>query len=493
MARQYKNFKKLGSFTLSDGKEFQGLLHLNGSDTSLELYSTSSLNKDIFTENIFTDIHGLLTDGSKVSLLKCIVKSEVSVGHTSKYCTTTIFPQLAVFGSQYIQSSSKTIYAIGFTVSDASILFHDPFTFGSVIEGQSHLERILNEKDWGKEIEVGEQAHLFYFSGKHRIAEVETDTGKILVTHKISYPSPSTEGIRVKNTVMISIEFKAAKDIDAAVEIVLKVLRFLEIIAGRPQHISDLELLPISIADYSKTLGMYWCTPPRHSCESESKKPHFIDMLLQAAAHPEEFGKVLRQWLERDDKWKDARYRFSMLFSQQDSYSIDRIVGAANMFDILPPCAVSASVTLPPETSEARENARKMFLSLPISPERDSILSSLGRMGKPSLKRKVRSRVKLITDSVGDQFPELEYVTDQAVDCRNYYVHGSVRKVDYGVHVSQVVFLTSTLEFVFAVSDLIESGWNINAWITKHSTLSHPFSLYKFNYAKMLAELKKIT
>lgn len=313
------------------------------------------------------------------------------------------------------------------------------------------------------------------------------------MTHSISYSSPNTEGIRINNTVVISLEFKDAIDIDAALESVLKVLRFLEIIAGRPQHISELRLLPVSIADYSKTLGMYWCMPPHYDCKSESRKPHFIDMLLQATGNPEEFSNVLKQWLKRGDGWKDARYRFSMLFSQQNSYSIDRIVGAANMFDILPSYAVPASVTLPTETAEARENARKMFLSLPISPERDSILSALGRMGKPSLKRKVRSRVKLITDSVGAQFPELEYVTDQAVDCRNYYVHGSVRKIDYGAHFSQVFFLTSTLEFVFAVSDLIESGWNINAWITKSSTLSHPFSWYKFNYAKMLAELKEIT
>jgi hypothetical protein len=39
------------------------------------------------------------------------------------------------------------------------------------------------------------------------------------------------------------------------------------------------------------------------------------------------------------------------------------------------------------------------------------------------LKKKVRHRAKLITDIVGEEFPEIALVIDQAIDLRNYYVH----------------------------------------------------------------------
>ena len=131
-------------------------------------------------------------------------------------------------------------------------------------------------------------------------------------------------------------------------------------------------------------------------------------------------------------------------------------------------------------------------MGLPASPERDSVLGALGRIGKATLKRKIRSRAVSITDIVGDLFPDLDMVVDQAVDCRNYYVHGSVANLDYSKHVAQVHFFTDTLEFVFAASDLVESGWDISAWTKRMSTLSHPFGQYRFNYATQLSELKKV-
>jgi hypothetical protein len=104
----------------------------------------------------------------------------------------------------------------------------------------------------------------------------------------------------------------------------------------------------------------------------------------------------------------------------------------------------------------------------------------------------VQSRAKLITDIVGNRFPDLELVVNQAVDCRNYYVHGTGLKIDYSKYLDQVYFLTDTLEFVFAASDLVQSGWDITAWAKKRSTLSHPFGKYWYNYARQLKEFKKL-
>ena len=64
--------------------------------------------------------------------------------------------------------------------------------------------------------------------------------------------------------------------------------------------------------------------------------------------------------------------------------------------------------------------------------------------------------------------------------------------MDYGKHYHQVHFFVDTLEFIFSASDLIESGWDISAWINQHTGLSHPFARYRVNYAQQLSELKKL-
>ncbi len=39
-------------------------------------------------------------------------------------------------------------------------------------------------------------------------------------------------------------------------------------------------------------------------------------------------------------------------------------------------------------------------------------------------------------------------VISEAVNCRNYYVHGSERRFDYDGNFGAIVFFTDTLEFI---------------------------------------------
>ena len=81
-------------------------------------------------------------------------------------------------------------------------------------------------------------------------------------------------------------------------------------------------------------------------------------------------------------------------------------------------------------------------------------------------------------------------MTDEAVNCRNYYVHGSEPSFNYAEIFRVVIFLTQTLEFVFAVSDLIEAGWDAKAWAEAPTSMSHPFGEYRVNYREKLHDLK---
>lgn len=57
---------------LSTNSEFAGLLKIAGADSILKLVGKSAW---AYPENGRTDIHGMLNDGKKVSLLHCVLHS----------------------------------------------------------------------------------------------------------------------------------------------------------------------------------------------------------------------------------------------------------------------------------------------------------------------------------------------------------------------------------------------------------------------------------
>jgi hypothetical protein len=83
-------------------------------------------------------------------------------------------------------------------------------------------------------------------------------------------------------------------------------------------------------------------------------------------------------------------------------------------------------------------------------------------------------------------------VCDEAVNCRNHYVHGGEAAVDYSTNFEVVTFFTETLEFVFAASDLIECGWNLKSWLVGFGKYSHPFGRYLLGYRDYLVMLESL-
>ena len=235
-----------------------------------------------------------------------------------------------------------------------------------------------------------------------------------------------------------------------------------------------------------------YATPLRHEINSQHR-PHPYDLPIQAAWKPDEFSRVLECWAEQHDERRHARVRFSEGFSHNNHYPIHRLVGAANMFDILPASIYPKIVEISQDIKDACCAARKAFRKLPKdNPARQSILGALGRIDKPSLTSKVKHRAKLLTDIVADYFSDIDLVIEQAIKCRNYYVHGTETKIDYSKNSDQLIFFTDTLEFVFSVSELVEACWDIAAWIENRPGYSHPFGRYLASYRERLEALKKL-
>jgi hypothetical protein len=215
-------------------------------------------------------------------------------------------------------------------------------------------------------------------------------------------------------------------------------------------------------------------------------------MLLMPIEHPEEFCRVMQTWLKNDEERQDARGRFHTSFAMQRTYTVERLVAAANMFDILPKSAVPQDVDLTADLRQAKTVCEKEFKNLPDSYERNSVLNALGRVGKASLKHKASHRGQLVVTAFGGRPSELLLVLDAAVDCRNHYVHGMSSRIDYSKNFDVVVFLTNTLEFVFGASELVEAGWDIQRFAGRGSTMTHPYGSYLVTYKSNLEALKAL-
>ena len=187
-----------------------------------------------------------------------------------------------------------------------------------------------------------------------------------------------------------------------------------------------------------------------------------------------------------------ARVRFATGFEHQRFFSVDRLVGAANMYDILPGSALDVAGPLAEDVAKAKAVARDAFRGLPPSPERASILSALGRLGRPTLRSKIAHRAGIVSGALPTPLTDLDLVVDEAVRCRNHYVHGSTDGLDYVAHADLMTFLTSVLEFLFAASDLIDAGWNIAGWRSRGSVLAHPFNQVLHIWDARVARIKEL-
>jgi hypothetical protein len=483
----YEGFRNDGKFTLDNGVEVQGELSLKGSATSLSLHADAH-----FELQNNSDISGVFYDGGKVSLIKCI--GIVNSGRSRTFAN--VFPHFVLFGQQHISSSVETIHRISFTVDDAHDLFYDTSTFGQIsFDTHAKLERLLEGEKPKRKIELGSHPCIFYYTDKFEIISIDTAFGNISANNYATPRSLFNKGIRVDNTIKIDIEFKSKVTIGEAIGTVYDLLLFIEIIAGRSQNVSQLRCFSMNThEDRDHFFDVYLCNARNHEINSQHR-PSPSDLPIQAVDKPDEFSCVLKYWAEQHEERRFARMCFSEAFAHQHRYTTARIVGAANMFDILPQSAFPPPAALSTDLEEARCNARNIFKSLPVSLKRDSILGALGRkrMEQAVLKMKVKHRANLTTDIVGEYFPEIELVIYQAVDLRNYYVHGTKKNnIDYSKISGQVMFFTDTLEFVFAASELVEAGWDIAAWIESRPGYSHPFGRYLASYSERLEALKKL-
>jgi ApeA N-terminal domain 1 len=491
MMKELEGTKQVGAFSVPPGRDLHGELTLAGSKTSLYLR-----DKEFFlTDSPDRCLNGVLHDLKRVSLLGCISPGTGTAFYGSEgYHFSEVFPHFVIYGNQHIGSQEKRITEIDFVIEDATTLFYDFDAFGNVLDAGQFIGPIIaaREKAYNRTIKTGPAAQLLYFTGNLEIFAADTVLGRISASHAPGFNLGGPEGVWLKNTIFVTIAFKEELIFGDAIFHTSTLLRYLGMLVGRPQNILSLSLRVKEETEVPNTFQVYWSMPPSRDSSKERGAPHPGDILLDVIREPQQFSSVLASWLQRQECWHDARMRFFNSFAEQRHYDIDRMIGSANMFDILPSSAVPTDATLSDDVKSAIDCSRRLFKTLPLTQERNSILDALGRAAKSNLKHKIRHRAQLVISALGSRFDELTMVTDHAVNCRNHYVHGSEPTFDYGKNFDAVVFFTDTLEFVFAASDLIEAGWDIKAWAANPTGMAHPFGAYRAEYPRRLASLKAL-
>jgi hypothetical protein len=487
--RDRESGQQIGEFDLGDGNQLVGMLKIAGAQTLLTLHSKQFFHPITAPVGF---IRGLLRDLTKVSLIDCISPGAgtVSKGEERNHIAD-VFPHFVVSGTEYLAPTEKTISHTNFVIDDGATLFYDFDAFGSIIDARPLISEVVKANKLDREVEIGDYPQIQYFTGKHQIFSTNTCIGRVSVQHSPHWSLPGPQGVHIRNTIRVSVDFSHRLQFHDVIDQIYVLRGYLGLLVGRPQNLREIHIQVRKNTDSPEMLQVDWSLCPTRTETNHQSHPHPSDVLIDAVRSPEEFSKVLANWLDRQPSWRDARHRFFGIFAEQRTYDVNRLIGAANMFDILPPTAVPTDVELSADLLEAKTQARTLFMALNPSPERNSVLSALGRLGKASLKRKVYARAQHVLDAVASRFPDLLAVLDHAVDCRNYFVHGGDPPLKYEDDSQVIWFFSDTLEFVFATSDLIETGWDINAWNARTS-VSHPYGRYIRSYLGQLARLKTL-
>ena len=423
-----------------------GHLAIAGKDTLLKLVIA---NPPESIDSGFRDHHGTLNDGSKATLLACLPTGSTRYGWgDSAQQETSFLPRYVLIGESFISSDESRIKAIHYHFENVGRLVNGLRTFGTIrlerekfrelLEAEHRRrEKIAQEHHWEERklgLEIGDAPVLQYYNGVREIVQCAARIGSVAMTNRVSHGLGGPHGAGIDNEVTVSLEFATPTTADDAFASLSTLHSFFELCLGRRQRYLWIEVELVKeeaeIDDpIPSSLEGYW-SYGNARVSGETPPTYYGDVLLDAGTHNAEFARVLSGWLDSAPRMRDARSRIASAF-QSGSYGVDRIVGSASAFDLLPDTHVPSRVEPDGHTKDAVKDCRERFKALPESYARQSVLSSLGRVGKPSLRDKICHRAELLADADPERFSELHLPCTQAVRCRNHFVHGSEGAFDY--------------------------------------------------------------
>lgn len=478
-----------GTFRLFTSIDSFGELLLKGEQTLLRLPSLASLPP--LDDKRF--LHGVSFDHQKLTCIECMRNGYGRrwIKDSGERYYVDFFPHFVSIGNEHIDPDFPCIKSICLTVDDLSSLFHDLDTFGSIHVEKEQFRDVVSRVGESIPDDIGEWAHFAYYTGKLLVSEVNTELGNFTVRNYPAIGSGSPSGVSIENKMRISIEPSSLVTFDEAIDRMMVFVRFLSVLAGREQGVHDIEIETVTQKSKQKgQLSVYWCLSSKNTELTSHLKPDWRDVPINPIKHPQKFSSILKNWIAREQKWRTPRIRYINCLSHGSSYTVDRLVAAANMFDILPTEATPLPTDLSDDLARFQTECLAALRRLPPSQDRDRTIQDIKRIGKPSLPKKAHYRTSLVVTQFGPQLQELPAVIKTAIQCRNYFVHGGGPDgFNFQTLEPFTSFLTDALEFVFAASDLIEAGWNPALMGTGHGN-GHSFPRFLMRFKPTLSEMQ---
>ena len=445
-------------------------------------------------------LHGVSGAG-RVSLLDCVRGSGLRSTYWSDFTIHhgEVPFRYALFGTEHVTADEKRIRSMRFNLKgvdknlfgwariDAFGWIRDPHE--EILEESSRTRPDDPKGDCDKT-----RARVSYFTGNYELLpRTETRLGTISAWRTINIRMETAS----EGSPYIDIDFyDEPTTVEGAWSKMREVRQFFAWIMGYAPAWSDVVMFTSKRDDDGARTGQDGRPDERlkvfgsNEWEETTRGNWHGGMVINAAEHAEHFMAVMETWLDRnrDARRKSANERyFNSMEGMGSGLVKDGIVGAANTFDLLPsedkPPSGPINEALSEILKDARERIRK---TVKETAQRDEVLNALGRINAgASLRSVVQHKAKLVVEHFGgEQLPSFDEVIRQAIACRNHYTHGPhderEGEVDF-YDPNVVLFLTETLRFIYATSELLLCGWNESKsqrydW--------HPLGRYVKGYAR---------
>lgn len=466
-------------FTL-DEKQYLGELVLNGESSLLQLHSRHHIPYTPEPQSLY----GETLDYQKISLFDCVGESPSAEGTYPNFAfQRATFPHYAAIGARHIGENEALFRSVSFRTDDLGLIFAARGTFGSAHPDKDDLQCLLDKSFQPAWVEVANNPLIFYFTGTKDAIDTDISSGLFSAALEFEAKTSDHTGIQCNSDTKATLKFSQSKTLLEVVEEVFALSLFITTIAGRCQGISNLtadifESSPSTMPSAHEKMAIHWSFAPTISRQAASS---IRDIPITPQIDQVEFYQVFRQWRQRHKEWLPSRLRIINLQKFGREYDENRLVAAANAFDILPNSVYPDSGELSSEATKAKKDCQAIIQSLKPGPERDQISNTLAFWGGRSLRLKTLSRSQVVRKAIGGTLDDLDDILKVAILARNYFVHGS-NKFGWDHYSHLIAFFTDALEFVFVASDLIECGWNAENWVARTTGHSHPLSAFIKGY-----------
>jgi ApeA N-terminal domain 1 len=469
----------LGEFKIQN-RRFPGLVTLKGGESKLELYSDKPIH---VARHKMRTISGVARTGEKITICDAIGGE---IGGTQTYYETTrhfisFFPHFVAIGPRHLDMDKTVISDITFTTDGAISLFYDHGAFST---GQVRNIRKLMPAWTKKDRREVKQGVVFYYADRGPIFSVKTKDVEFEAFNGVSYRSPSPRGINLTNEVRIRLAFNRPLKLEEAIKAIFEFRGFCEILSQSKHCIHNIVVTHRNAHERESPIRIY----PSHEETDSGTETDFRDNLVSGGLDKNEFEKVLAGWLHQQKSHRDARLRVVLGIREGRSYTVDRLVGAANAFDLLPDSTFKKPV-LPKMVLETLSKLSVEANKL-TQPYRNQVLGNLHRFKGLTLRQKIEGRYRSLPLSLRKRLPEMPLLIDHCVRTRNYFVHGAKPKLSVDATRDLMFLFTDTLEFIFVMAELTDCGWSFDRWIKRLGGTAR-FKEYIRSYGDAIKEVKK--